>query len=120
MRLRSSACWAYSAASTSPTVAPSAWAEGAPPTASRSWVGSLTVTAMSGHRPGACERLVERVERRGDLRHLEALADRVERLQPVAGDVGDHALVGVDVAARGELGQHRGGHAAGGLGEDAG
>ena len=48
------------------------------------------------------------------------LADGVERLQALAGDVEDHALVGTDVAALGQLAQHRRGHAAGRLGEDSG
>src|SRR6185312_7810343 len=55
-----------------------------------------------------------------DLPRLERSADRVEGLEALAGDVGHHALLGVDVAALRQLGQHRGGHPAGGLGEDAG
>ena len=58
--------------------------------------------------------------RRLDLGDLERAAHGVDRLQAVAGDAEHDALVGVDVAALGELGQHRGGDAAGGLGEDAG
>ena len=55
-----------------------------------------------------------------DLIHLEPIAGGVERLQALAGDVDDDALVGRDVAALGELGQDADRDAAGGLGEDAG
>ena len=83
------------------------------------------------HRPGiyyarlaaSCDRLdagLERFERRLDLVHREALARRVQRLQALAGDVDDDALVGVDLARLGELREHRDRDAAGGLGEDPG
>ena len=63
---------------------------------------------------------LERLDRRLDRRRLERAANRIERLEALAGDDEHDALVGVDLAALGELGEHRRRHAAGGLGEDAG
>src|SRR5215216_2539262 len=51
------------------------------------------------------ERVLERLEARLDLRHLERPAHAVERLQPVAGDAGHDALAAADLAALGELRQ---------------
>ncbi len=50
---------------------------------------------------------------------LERVADGVDRLEAVAGDDEDHALVRPDVAALGQLRERRGGHTTGRLGEDA-
>src|SRR3954468_19529195 len=62
---------------------------------------------------------LERRDARVDLVRLEAAPHGVERLEALAGDQYDHALVRVDLTALGQLGEHRGGHAAGRLGEDA-
>ena len=91
----------------------------APSAAERSWVGIFTTTAI---RPRRARRTWPRRPRASAsiVLRLEGAADRVERLQALAGDHQHDALVGVDVAARGELREHGGGDAAGGLGEDAG
>src|SRR2546421_4349866 len=102
MRLRSSPYRSYRESRTSPTVSPSTSAVDSPPVASRSWVGILTLTAiariLSGwHRRLRCDG-VERVDARLDLEPLERPAGAIERLQPLAGDVGDDPLGAVDVA----------------------
>src|SRR4051794_41144341 len=119
MRSRSCANCSNRLSRTSPTVAPAASASASPPVTDRSWAGILTVTAMSGGNRSA-ERLRERLGRGIDLEGLERASHGVEGLQAVTRDVEHHALGGIDFAALGELGQHRGGDAARGLGEDAG
>src|SRR5690242_3920591 len=120
------ACFASRSLSTSATVAPSALISALPPDSSRSCVGMRTVTAINSLLVGSLadrvgrERLVEGVERWGDHRGgSDGRLDRVERLEPVAGDVGDHTLVGPDDPLGREPLQRGDGDAAGGLGEDA-
>ncbi len=109
--------WAASRAlRTSPTVAPSTATSPAPPVRVRSWVGMRTWSACSSSK---VDGVVERVEGRGDRgRRPHVGRDGVDRLEAVAGDVGDDPLVGADDALGGELGQRGDGDAAGGLGED--
>ena len=85
---------------------PSTSAAAAPPAASRSWVGSLTVTAIRPPPPARSAASNASTDG-GDLGDLERAAHGVDRLQAVAGDAEHDALVGADVAALGELGQRR-------------
>src|SRR5438270_713380 len=48
-----------------------------------------------------------------------SLAERVQRLEAIARDVGNHHLVWIDLAGEHQLLQHADGHAAGRFGEDA-
>src|ERR1022692_2946783 len=75
---------------------------------------------FSGERRDALVRLLKRCDRRLDLPRLERAARAVERLQALAGDVGDDALRRVYIPSLRELGEHRDRDAAGGLGEDPG
>ena len=114
-------CAASRPSSTSATVPPSALTSASPPESSRSWVGMRTVTAMthfSSWSGGNASWNASSVG--GDHgRGADGRLDRVERLEAVAGDVGDDALVGPDDALGGEPLQRRDGDAARGLGEDA-
>src|SRR5436190_5834759 len=119
MRSRRSENWSNRLSSTWPTVAPSASASASPPVTDRSWAGIFTVTDMSG-RNRSVEGPGERLQGGLHLEGLEAAPHRVEGLQPLAGDVQHHALGRIDVSPLGQLGQDGRGHAARGLGEDAG
>src|SRR5918992_1318596 len=101
---------------------PSTTVSDSPPVTLRSWVGIFTLTDIGARNITSGDRgqfSLERLHARLDLVGLEAAAHGVERLQPLAGDRQHHPLARADLAALGQLGQHRGGHAAGRLGEDA-
>src|SRR6266536_3930839 len=93
---------ASSCLSTSATVAPSTSTSASPPDSSRSCVGIRTLTAMRLSLLldlARSERLVERVEGRGDDgRGADVGGDGVEGLEPGARDVDDDALVGPEDA----------------------
>src|SRR4051794_31932080 len=122
MRSRRSSCWSKTASSASPTVDPSTSISPSPPVTPRSCAGIFTVTAMGSGTlasgPHGLQLRLEALKGRLDLTHLEAVPRRVERLQPLARDVSDHALVAIDVASVGELCERRDRHATRGLGED--
>ena len=120
MRSRSSPWRSNSASSTSPTVAPSTSTLAVAAGGGAQLRRDLDLDRHQPRTPAPSTRSIELVERRRDLVGLERAAHRVERLQALAGDDEHDALVRVDVAALGELGEHRGRRAAGGLGEDAG
>src|SRR5215211_5132032 len=116
MRSRRPSKRSYRPSRTSPTVAaPSTVVSPSPPVTLRSCVGILTVTAMRAEildgRAGGKGRL-ERRDAGVDLVGLERAAHRVERLQALAGDHRHDALVRIDLAARRQLRERRGGHAA--------
>ncbi len=124
MRTRSSSWRSNSPSSTSCTVAPSICASASPPAAARSCVGIFTTTLIrprrrrpriEGRRPSRMPRRVGSIVLR-----LERAAHGVQRLQALAGDHQHDALVRVDVAARGQLRQHRGRDASRRLREDPG
>src|SRR5215218_2128188 len=120
-RSRNPGCVLSRPSSTVASEPPSAVTSALPAESSRSCVGMRTVTAINSLLDGVGrERLVEGVERgRDDGSRTDAGLDRVERLEPVAGDVGDDALVGSYDALSREALERRDGHASRGLGEDA-
>src|SRR5215204_6546231 len=114
MRSRRSSCWSKTASSASPTVVPSTSISPSPSVTPRSCAGIFTVTAIgSGTLASGRHGLqlgLEVLDGGLDLVHLEPVARRVERLQALAGDVCDHALVAVDVPAPRDLRKRRDRH----------